>query len=57
MSAVLGVVAFPSNPPPLGQGARDKPVNIVIQTSRPYEELQKMVDGGTIPAWSTSTAT
>jgi multidrug efflux pump len=44
MSAVPGVVAFPSNPPPLGQGARDKPVNIVIQTSRPYEELQKMVD-------------
>ncbi len=42
--AVPGVVAFPSNPPPLGQGAREKPVNVVIQTSRPYEELQKMVD-------------
>jgi multidrug efflux pump len=44
MSAVPGVVAFPSNPPPLGQGIRDKPINVVIQTSRPYEELQKMVD-------------
>ena len=39
-----GVVAFPSNPPPLGQGSRDKPVNVVIQTSRPYYELQTMVD-------------
>jgi multidrug efflux pump len=44
MSAVPGVVAFPSNPPPLGQGIRDKPINVVIQTSRPYDELQKMVD-------------
>ena len=44
MVAVPGVVAFPSNPPPLGQGARDKPISVVIQTSRPYEELQKMVD-------------
>ena len=44
MVAVPGVVAFPSNPPPLGQGAREKPVNVVIQTSRPYDELQKMVD-------------
>jgi multidrug efflux pump len=42
--AVPGVVAFPSNPPPLGQGAREKPINVVIQTSRPYDELQKMVD-------------
>ena len=44
MTAVPGVVAFPSNPPPLGQGSRDKPINLVIQTARPYEELQKMVD-------------
>jgi multidrug efflux pump len=44
MVAVPGVVAFPSNPPPLGQGAREKPINVVIQTSRPYDELQKMVD-------------
>ena len=44
MVAIPGVVAFPSSPPPLGQGAREKPINIVIQTARPYEELQKMVD-------------
>jgi multidrug efflux pump len=42
--AVPGVVAFPGNPPPLGQGAREKPVSVVIQTSRPYSELQQMVD-------------
>ncbi len=44
MIAVPGVVAFPGNPPSLGQSPRSKPVNFVIQTSRPYEELQKMVD-------------
>jgi multidrug efflux pump len=42
--AVPGVVAFPSNPPSLGQSNRSKPVNFVIQTSRPYSELQTMVD-------------
>jgi multidrug efflux pump len=44
MAKVAGVVGFPSNPPPLGQSSRDKPVQVVIQTSRPYSELQKMVD-------------
>jgi multidrug efflux pump len=42
--AVPGVVAFPSNPASLGQSNRSKPVNFVIQTSRPYSELQTMVD-------------
>jgi multidrug efflux pump len=42
--AVPGVAAFPSNPPSLGQHSRSKPVNFVIQTSRPYNELQAMVD-------------
>jgi len=42
--AVPGVVGFPSNPPSLGQSARDKPINFVIQTSSTYDELQKMVD-------------
>jgi multidrug efflux pump len=44
MVAIPGVVAFPSSPPPLGQGIRDKPIQMVIQTSRPYSELQVMVD-------------
>ena len=43
MVAVPGVVAFPSNPPSLGQSSRSKPINFVIQTSRPYAELQQMV--------------
>ena len=44
MVAIPGVIAFPSSPPPLGQSSRDKPIRLVIQTSRPYEELQVMVD-------------
>jgi multidrug efflux pump len=44
MMAIPGVVAFPSSPPPLGQGIRDKPIQMVIETSRPYSELQVMVD-------------
>jgi multidrug efflux pump len=44
MFAVPGVLAFPINPPPLGQSVRDKPVQFVIQTSRPYRELEEMVD-------------
>ncbi len=44
MFAVPGVMAFPVNPPPLGQSVRNKPVEIVVKTSRPYEELEKMVD-------------
>ena len=44
MVAIPGVVAFPSSPPPLGQGARDKPIQLVIETARPYDELQVMVD-------------
>ena len=44
MMAIPGVIAFPSSPPPLGQGIRDKPIQMVIETSRPYAELQVMVD-------------
>ena len=35
-----GVLAFASNPPPLGQSVRDKPIQLIIQTSQPYEELE-----------------
>ncbi len=44
MVAIPGVVAFPSNPPPLGQSARSKPITFVIQTARPYDELEQMVE-------------
>jgi multidrug efflux pump len=39
---IPGVMAFPLNPPSLGQSPLDKPVQFVIQTNAPYEELQKM---------------
>jgi multidrug efflux pump len=42
--AVPGVLAFPVNPPPLGQSVRAKPVEFVVMTAQPYVELQKMVD-------------
>ncbi len=40
---LAGVNAFAINPSSLGQG-RDKPLQFVIMTSAPYEELQKYVD-------------
>lgn len=42
--AVPGILAFPGNPPPLGQSVRDKPISFVIQTSQSYDKLQEMVD-------------
>ena len=44
-TSVPGVMAFPSNAPSLGQHSRSKPVNFIIQTSRPYDELEKMLEG------------
>lgn len=44
MGEVAGLRAFPSTPAPLGQSFRSSPVEFVIQTSRPYSELQEMVD-------------
>ncbi|HSO41408.1 MAG TPA: efflux RND transporter permease subunit, partial [Rhodospirillales bacterium] len=44
MGKVSGVMAFPVNPPPLGQSVRNKPVEIVVKTSRPYRELETVID-------------
>ncbi|HYH71415.1 MAG TPA: efflux RND transporter permease subunit [Methyloceanibacter sp.] len=44
MVKVTGVTAFPSNPPSLGQSVRSKPINFVVQTSRPYDELNQLVN-------------
>ncbi|HYG86213.1 MAG TPA: efflux RND transporter permease subunit [Azospirillum sp.] len=44
MFGIPGVLAFVTNPPSLGQSPIDKPVNFVIQTTLPYDELQKLVD-------------
>ncbi len=41
---VPGLLAFPVNPPSLGQSFTDKPIQVVVQTSQPYEQLQTMVD-------------
>jgi multidrug efflux pump len=39
-----GVLAFPNNPPSFGQSPRSKPLEFVLMTQAPYEELQRMVD-------------
>ncbi|MVW77117.1 efflux RND transporter permease subunit [Pseudomonas xionganensis] len=41
---IAGVRAFPVNRPPLGQSARNQPVNFVIRSSMEYTELQGYVD-------------
>ncbi|WP_028996050.1 efflux RND transporter permease subunit [Azonexus hydrophilus] len=41
-AAVPGVMAFPVTPPSLGQSPRERPINFVIVTSAPYEELQQV---------------
>ena len=38
-----GILAFPLNPPPLGQGFIEKPISFVILTTRPYTELDSVV--------------
>jgi multidrug efflux pump len=44
MQDIAGVRAFPVNRPPLGQSARNQPVNFVIRSSMEYSELQVYVD-------------
>ena len=41
---IAGMRAFPVNRPPLGQSARNQPVNFVIRSSMEYSELQGYVD-------------
>src|SRR5690606_9924531 len=41
---IAGVRAFPVNRPPLGQSARNQPVNFVIRSSLEYAELQPYVE-------------
>ncbi|HEX2258011.1 MAG TPA: efflux RND transporter permease subunit, partial [Afifellaceae bacterium] len=44
MFRVPGILAFPVNPPPLGQSGGAKPVNFVLQTTQPYEALAETVE-------------
>ncbi len=43
LSALPGVLAFPINPPSLGQSFRSPPVQFVVQAST-YEQLESLVD-------------
>jgi multidrug efflux pump len=43
-AAIPGAIAFPINPPSLGQGFRSTPVEYVIMSQVPYAELQRIVD-------------
>jgi len=43
-AAIPGAIAFPINPPSLGQGFRSTPVEYVIMSQVPYPELQRIVD-------------
>ena len=43
-NGITGIMAFPINPPSLGQSARSQPVQFIIQSSASYEELQKMTE-------------
>lgn len=44
LSAIPGARVFPTNPPSLGQRATSKPVQFVIMSQAPYEELAEIVD-------------
>ena len=39
-----GVLAFPLNPPSLGQGFGDKPVSFVVLTTQTFEELDRTIN-------------
>ena len=41
---VTGLLAFPMDPPPLGQNTREKPVQFVVQTTRSYKELEGLIE-------------
>ncbi len=44
LGAIPGALAFPVNPPSLGQPFRSTPVEYVIMSQVPYPELQRVVD-------------
>jgi multidrug efflux pump len=43
-AAIPGAIAFPINPPSLGQSFRSTPVEFVVMSQVPYPELQRTVD-------------
>ncbi len=43
-AAIPGAIAFPINPPSLGQSFRSTPVEFIVMSQIPYPELQRTVD-------------
>ena len=43
-AAIPGAIAFPINPPSLGQSFRSTPVEYIVMSQVPYAELQRTVD-------------
>jgi multidrug efflux pump len=43
-NAIPGAIAFPINPPSLGQPFRSTPVEYIIMSQIPYPDLQRLVD-------------
>jgi multidrug efflux pump len=43
-AAIPGALAFPINPPSLGQSFRSTPIEYVVMSQVPYPELQRVVD-------------
>ncbi len=44
LASIPGAIAFPINPPSLGQSFRSTPVEFVVMSQVPYAELQRTVD-------------
>jgi multidrug efflux pump len=44
LASIPGAIAFPINPPSLGQPFRSTPVEFVVMSQIPYPELQRLVD-------------
>ncbi len=44
MASIPGAIAFPINPPSLGQSFRSTPIEFVVMSQVPYAELQRVVD-------------
>jgi multidrug efflux pump subunit AcrB len=44
MQQIPGAIAFPLNPPSLGQSFRSTPVEFVLMSQVPYAELQRLTD-------------
>ncbi len=44
LASIPGAIAFPINPPSLGQSFRSTPIEYVVMSQVPYPELQRTVD-------------